>query len=176
MTNATDYSTHAPKLAQPVVETASMAVNEVTTLLFAESKPHNRQPQPKESRKGHIRKTAVEELEDSTSSDDEFFEHLKRAKSIKSVKEHNKTITLRLDDVDVRIQPDSGADVNITDEHQFKAFVHCSKKTKQLHKRDEQVKVKHAAEQATRDRRIQCNSEEQDPRSTSNVCRSQRKN
>ena len=102
--------------------------------IVCRSKPHTHQPQPKESRKGHIRKTAVEELEYSTSSDDEFFEHLKQAKNIKSVKEYNKTISLRLDDVDLRIEPDSGADVNIIDEHQFKAFVHRSKKTKQLQK------------------------------------------
>ena len=102
--------------------------------IVCRSKPHTRQPRRKENQKKHVRKTAADESDNSTSSDDEFFEHLKQAKNIKSMTEHNKTITLRLDDVDVRIEPDSGADVNIMDEHQFKAFVHRSKETKQLTK------------------------------------------
>ena len=41
-------------------------------------------------------------------------------------------MTLRIDDVDVRIEPDSGAEVNIMDEHQHKALQHRSSKPQVL--------------------------------------------
>ena len=34
----------------------------------------------------------------------------------------DKHIDVQLDDVQLKIQPDSGAEVNIMDEHQYKAF------------------------------------------------------
>jgi len=84
----------------------------------------------KEGEKRRVRRTAAEEQENSTSSDDEFFEHLKQAKNIKSADKQSKTITLRISDVDVRVEPDSGADV--MDEHRFKALVHRSQEKQQL--------------------------------------------
>ena len=75
--------------------------------------------------KGNIKKAAED---DSTSSDDEYFQqtaaHLRQAKKIKNADSLNRTVSVRLDDVDVEMEPDSGADVNIMDEHQYKAFVH----------------------------------------------------
>ncbi|VDI76125.1 Hypothetical predicted protein [Mytilus galloprovincialis] len=37
-------------------------------------------------------------------------------------KRHEKTVTVRIDDVDVKVEPDSGADVNVMDENQFVKF------------------------------------------------------
>ena len=38
----------------------------------------------------------------------------------------DKKITLRIDYVNVQVEPDSGADVNLMDEHQFKALINQS--------------------------------------------------
>ncbi|VDI62133.1 Hypothetical predicted protein [Mytilus galloprovincialis] len=38
------------------------------------------------------------------------------------VRDIEKTVTVRIDDVDVRVEPDSGADVNVMDENQFVKF------------------------------------------------------
>lgn len=38
-----------------------------------------------------------------------------------------RTLTVRLGDVDVQVEPDTGADVNLMDEHQYKALVHRTK-------------------------------------------------
>ena len=79
--------------------------------------------------KGRIKKTT--EDTESTSSDDEFFslaaEYLSQAKKIGEIGKDSgnyRTVTVRLNDVDVLMEADSGADVNIMDEHQFKAFIH----------------------------------------------------
>ena len=75
-----------------------------------------------------------ENLDDSTSSDDEYFQgtarHLGRVKAVKkkihatSTKFSRETVQVVIDDVQVHVEADSGADVNIMDEHQYKAFVH----------------------------------------------------
>ena len=81
--------------------------------------------------KRRIKKTT--EAGESTSSDDEFFgqaaEHLSQAKKVKQiggVGTTSRCVKVKLNDVDVQMEADSGADVNIMDEHQFKAFVHRS--------------------------------------------------
>ena len=54
-------------------------------------------------------------------------EHLKQAKKIRVIGKNGddyRTDMVRLNDVDVLMEADSGADVNIMDEHQFKAFSH----------------------------------------------------
>ena len=74
-----------------------------------------------------VKKTTTIEYDDSTSSDDEFIvEHLKDVKKIQEQDNYRKTVILRIDNVDIRVEPDSGADVNLMDEHQFKALVHRS--------------------------------------------------
>lgn len=87
-----------------------------------------RQKRSKVKSNGRI-KTA--EDAESTSSDDDFFgqavEHLKQAKKIRVIGKNGddyRTVLVRLNDVDVLMEADSGADVNIMDEHQFKAFSH----------------------------------------------------
>lgn len=44
----------------------------------------------------------------------------------------DRTVTVRLNDVDVQIEADSGADVNLMDKHQFKAFVHRTREKPNL--------------------------------------------
>ena len=53
--------------------------------------------------------------------------HLAQAKKIREIGKDGgnyRTVAVRLNDVDVVMEADSGADVNIMDEHQFKAFIH----------------------------------------------------
>ena len=64
------------------------------------------------------------------SSDDEFISravnHLGTVKHVKSISSTPRTVAMRINDVDVRVEPDGGADVN--DEHQFKALSNRSAK------------------------------------------------
>ena len=76
-----------------------------------------------------IKKT-TEDVE-STSSDAGFFgqavEHLKQAKKIIVIGKNGdnyRTVMVRLNDVDVLMEADSGADINIMDEHQSEVFSH----------------------------------------------------
>ena len=56
-----------------------------------------------------MKKTTPTEYNDSTSSDDEFMvEHLKDVKKIQKQDNDRKTVILRIDDVDMRVEPDSG--------------------------------------------------------------------
>ncbi len=75
-------------------------------------------------------KKTTEDAE-STSSDDAFFgqtaEHLKQAKKKGKIGKNGddyRAVMVRLNDVDVLMEADSGADVNVIDEHQIKAFTH----------------------------------------------------
>ena len=65
-----------------------------------------------------IKKTSA--VDSETSSDDEFFcqavRHLKQVKKVKS-NDHDKTVSIHIEDVEVRAEPDSGAEVNLMDEH-----------------------------------------------------------
>ncbi|KAL9953640.1 hypothetical protein ACROYT_G041090 [Oculina patagonica] len=88
-----------------------------------------RQKQSKGKTSGRIKRTT--ENAESTSSDDEFFgqaaEHLKQAKEIREIGKNGddyRTVMVQLNDLDVLMEAGSGADVNIMDEHQFKAFIH----------------------------------------------------
>ena len=38
--------------------------------------------------------------------------------------EQDKTITIQIEDVSVKVEPDSGAEINVMDDHQFKALIH----------------------------------------------------
>ena len=91
------------------------------------------QPTPKKHakpthRQNRVKKTSMED--DQTSSDDEFFDqavkHLKQVRRITESNSGDGTVSVCIDDVNVRIEPDSGAEVNIMDEHQNKALQHRS--------------------------------------------------
>ena len=65
--------------------------------------------------------------QDSTSSDDDFFESTVKYLYVKKVatgKAESKTIPVTIDDVETWAEPDSGADVNLMDSHQCKVFLH----------------------------------------------------
>ncbi len=66
--------------------------------------------------------TTTEEEQNQTSSDEEFFDqavkHLKQVRQIAHTDNIQSMMTVLIEDADVRIEPDSGAEVNIMDEHQ----------------------------------------------------------
>ncbi|VDI40773.1 Hypothetical predicted protein [Mytilus galloprovincialis] len=47
---------------------------------------------------------------------------IRKVKTIQGIRDIDKTVTIRIDDVDVKVEPDSGDDVNVMDEHQFVKF------------------------------------------------------
>jgi hypothetical protein len=72
-----------------------------------------------------IKKTTEQRDDSDISSDGEYFDQKVKHIEIKQIQQaenHNKTVMVRIDDVDTHVEPDSGADVNIMDEHQFKAL------------------------------------------------------
>ena len=103
--------------------------NHFAVLCKSQSNRCRKQNPDKGKVKRRIKKTPG--AEESTSSDDEFCgqaaEHLSQAKKVKQIGGLGTTsrcVKVRLNDVDVQMEADSGADVNHMDEHQFKAFVH----------------------------------------------------
>ena len=76
-----------------------------------------------------VKKTTEEEMD---SSGDEFINqtvnHLGTVKYVKSISSTPRTVAMRMNNVDVRVEPDSGADVNVMDQHQFKALSNRPKK------------------------------------------------
>ena len=96
---------------------------------WQEQRP-NYKPPENPGHKRRIKKTTEEEdADNSKSSDDEFIcqavRHLKEMKKIKAAGE-DRTVSVKIEDVDVRAEPDSGAEVNVLDEHQFKALANRS--------------------------------------------------
>ena len=85
----------------------------------------NHKPPENSRRKHRVKRTTEGDADNSTSSDDEFFcqavRHLMQVKKIKTDGEA-RTVSVKIEDVDVRAEPDSGAEVNVMDEHQFKAL------------------------------------------------------
>ena len=89
-----------------------------------------RKQKPGRAGKRRIKKLTTDNVE-ATSRDDEFFshaaEHLARAVKIRQIGKDGgnyRTVVVRLNDVDMVMETDNGADVNIMDKHQFKAFIH----------------------------------------------------
>lgn len=73
----------------------------------------------------NVKKTMTSEQQSDTSSDEGFMQHMKQAKIIiKKVGGKNKRVTVQIANLDAQVEIDSGADVNVIDEHQFKALVH----------------------------------------------------
>ena len=94
---------------------------------------NNRSHQLRKQKSGKREKKTkkTKEYSESTSSEDEFFSHaaerLSQAKKIREISRDDgnyQTVPVRLDDFFVVMEADSGADVKIMDEHQFKAFIH----------------------------------------------------
>lgn len=83
-------------------------------------------PETSQSRQtGRIKRTT--EDDSSVSSDDEYFVQAVtnsfQAKRITGSPGRKQTVTVRLQDVGVQVEPDSGAEVNVMDEHQFQVLV-----------------------------------------------------
>ena len=71
-------------------------------------------------------------MDNEESSDEEFL-----TKSIKRVRKAyglEKTIPLMVNDIHIRAEPDTGADVNVMDEYQYKALLHRSESKMELQK------------------------------------------
>ena len=109
----------------------------------SEDQPKEQKPQEKkqqrEKKKPQVRRTAEES--ESTSSDDDYFDqtvkHLARVKHVKKIdnqvkKVSNRLIRVVIEDVETLVEPDSGADVNLMDEHQLKALIHRSENKPKL--------------------------------------------
>ena len=64
------------------------------------------------------------EFEDETSSDGDFLvNHLHKVLKVEdSGGKDSKLINIQIEDVDIRAEPDSRADVNLMDAHQYKAL------------------------------------------------------
>ncbi|CAG2232334.1 unnamed protein product [Mytilus edulis] len=75
----------------------------------------------------NVRRT-MEDTDEEEYSDDEFFgrtvNHLGAVKKINVHKIGNeaRTVLVMMNDVEVKIEPDSGADVNVMDEYQYRAY------------------------------------------------------
>ena len=75
------------------------------------------------------RETAEQESDSVTSSDEEFLSRSVAHMTIKNVKRTyslDKTVPITINDISIRAEPDSGADVNVMDEYQYSALKHRS--------------------------------------------------
>ncbi|CAC5418016.1 unnamed protein product [Mytilus coruscus] len=72
----------------------------------------------------NIDKSDYEEDEDYFGETTKHLMKIRKVKTIHGTKDIEKTATVRIDDVDmkVEVEPDSGADVNVMDENQFLSF------------------------------------------------------
>ncbi|VDH94632.1 Hypothetical predicted protein [Mytilus galloprovincialis] len=83
-----------------------------------------------------VKKTTEEKIETDSNTDisdydedEDYFgettKHImkiRKVKTVQGIRDMDKTVTVRIDDVDVKVEPDSGADVNVMDENQFLKF------------------------------------------------------
>ena len=79
--------------------------------------------------RNRVKKTLEQESDSEDTSDDDFLSQSVAHMNIKRVKKKyslEKTVPLMINDISVRAEPDSGADVNVMDEFQFRALQHRS--------------------------------------------------
>ena len=79
--------------------------------------------------RNRVKKTLEQESDIEDTSDDDFLSQSVALMNIKQVKKKyslEKTVPLMINDISVRAEPDSGADVNVMDEFQFRALQHRS--------------------------------------------------
>ena len=103
----------------------------VGPMVRIESRNMNRSSQERQDRSNTLKKNPKELADSSTSSDDEFFcqaaRHLKRAKKVKTYGK-DRTLTVQIEDVSVDVEADSGAEINVMDEHYFKTLMNLPEK------------------------------------------------
>lgn len=106
------------------------AINGTTSHLYVNHLTTTHSPNRSQDTMARGTKNKIQKTKEEVSPDDEYFEKAVRfnLKIVSDTVNHDKTITVhvRLDDVNVRVEPDSGADVNLMDEHQFQALVNRS--------------------------------------------------
>ena len=99
-------------------------------------------PKKAENVQRHYQKKKVKktkEVEDSASSDDDFIKavanHITaKVKKVKNSEQNSDIVELQLNDVIIQAEADSGAEVNVMDEHQFQALKHRTKTEIKLEK------------------------------------------
>ena len=85
--------------------------------------------------RNRVKKTLEHESSSDDSSDDDFLSQSIAHMNIKSIKKRyslSKTVPLMINDISIRAEPDSGADVNVMDEFQFRALQHRSTEEMEL--------------------------------------------
>ena len=98
-----------------------------------------KQQQQEKPQMKSIKDTTEEDLDSSTSSDDDYFhyavmKHLGQIRKVHTVGSNTTNrVFIRMNGIDVSVEPDSGSDVNIMDKHQFKALANRSTKKPVLH-------------------------------------------
>ena len=121
--------TQQEKIARPVANNVEIAADGTILQRFAKAKGASSKFKPQ---RDLVKKTTEEEMDTSFSSDDKFMSqavnHLSQVKNVKSFSNMVKTVALRMNEVDERVKPDSGADDNLMDEHQYKALLKRSEK------------------------------------------------
>ena len=85
--------------------------------------------------RNRVKKTLEHESSSDDSSDDDFLSQSIAHMNIKSIKTRyslSKTVPLMINDISIRAEPESGADVNVMDEFQFRALQHRSTEEMEL--------------------------------------------
>ena len=85
--------------------------------------------------RNRVKKTLRHESESEDSSDEDFLSQSVAHMNIKRIKKRyslEKTVPLMINDISIRAEPDSGADVNVMDEFQFRALLHRSAEQMEL--------------------------------------------
>ena len=77
--------------------------------------------------------------------------HLKQVKNIKS-DDNDRTLTVKIEDVIVKVEPDSGAEVNVINEHQFKALKNHTRKKTYISIQQNELSVKREFTATTRNK------------------------
>ena len=75
----------------------------------------------KKSRRVKCAKEDDYDSQEKTSSNDEYFARHLVVLKVKD-KKNEKTLNVKINDIEVHMEPDSGAEVNLMDEHQFKSL------------------------------------------------------
>ena len=76
-----------------------------------------------------MKKTQEHESDSEDFSDEVFLSQSVAHMNVKTIKKRyslEKTVPLMINDISIRAEPDSGADVNVMDEYQFRALLHRS--------------------------------------------------
>ena len=92
--------------------------------------------------RNRVKKTLEHESESEDSSDEDFLSQSVAHMNIKRIKKRyslEKTVPLMINDISIRAEPDSGADVNVMDEFQFRALLHRS--AEQMKLKDSKIKL-----------------------------------